>query len=134
MKENTKFIKVVYLLGVIVDGIWAVILAFPSLYKVITNNPSLELSLQFKVILIITSSLMFGWTLLLFWAYKEPIERRFILIITAFPVVFGIFIGTLISYLNGSSIAIIFVVKTLLILILLIIAYIKSEIIFRNRQ
>jgi hypothetical protein len=33
--------------------------------------------------------LMVGWTVLLFWANLRPVERRDVLLITAFPVVVG---------------------------------------------
>jgi len=33
--------------------------------------------------------LMIGWTVLLFWADRRPVERKNVLLITAFPVVLG---------------------------------------------
>jgi hypothetical protein len=40
--------------------------------------------------LIIASSLMWGWTLLLVWADQKPMERKGILLLTTFPVIFGL--------------------------------------------
>ncbi len=37
------------------------------------------------------ASLMFGWTVLLLWAYRRPMERRGVLLITIFPVIVGLF-------------------------------------------
>ena len=36
------------------------------------------------------ASLMFGWTLLLIWGYRRPVERRGLLLITIFPVIAGL--------------------------------------------
>lgn len=36
------------------------------------------------------ASLMAGWTLLLIWADRKPVERRGVLPLTIFPVIFGI--------------------------------------------
>jgi hypothetical protein len=127
MNRNIKFIKGVYLLGVVIDGLWVIILAIPSLYKIITNNSSLEISVRIYPLFYVAASLMLGWTILLFLGYQKPIERRFILLLTAYPVVLGIFIATLISFLNGSTMALFFVVKTFLILIIYTIAFLQAN-------
>ena len=134
MYKDTKFIKRIYLLGIVLDGLWVIILAIPSLYKIVTNNPSFEITTRIYSLFIIAASLMLGWTILLFLGYKKPIERRFILLLTAYPVVLGIFIAALISFLNGNSMAIVFVIKTFLILLLYTFAFFKAEKIYQSRQ
>ncbi len=37
------------------------------------------------------ASLMLGWTILLLWADRKPIERKFILLLTFFPVITSFF-------------------------------------------
>lgn len=37
-----------------------------------------------------SASLMFGWSLLLIWADRRPVERKGILLLTIFPVVTGL--------------------------------------------
>ncbi len=48
----------------------------------------------------IGAPLMLGWTLLLLWAYKKPMERRFVSMLTLI-VVLGIAIGGVVSVCNG---------------------------------
>ncbi len=36
---------------------------------------------------------MLGWTFLLIWADRKPLERRFVMLLTVFPVVFGMVAG-----------------------------------------
>lgn len=49
----------------------------------------LELTAEFKYAMRYGAPLMIGWTVLLFWADRKPVERKDILLITAFPVVVG---------------------------------------------
>ena len=108
MSDEIRITKFAFLLGAVLDGFWAVALAFPSLYIVVTGN-SIVMTTPVRVVFIIAASLMFGWTFLLIWGYLKPVERRFILLLTAFPAVFGIFIGTLLGFFEKSFPAIIFV-------------------------
>ena len=39
------------------------------------------------------AALMWGWTLLLLWADRKPVERRGVLLLTVFPVVVGLIIN-----------------------------------------
>jgi hypothetical protein len=39
------------------------------------------------------ASLMLGWTFLLMWADRKPVERRGVLLLTVFPVLFGLIIS-----------------------------------------
>lgn len=55
---------------------------------------------------------MAGWTLLLLWAVRKPIERRVVILLTAFPVVSGLFVVALIGFLNGSTINLWILIKT----------------------
>lgn len=69
---------------------------------------------------------MTGWTFLLIWAVKKPIERRGVIFLTAFPVVFGMFIITLIQLLNGKTIIIWAMVKTIVLFTSMIYSYLLA--------
>ena len=47
------------------------------------------------------ASLMFGWSLLLIWAYRKPVERKGILVITIFPVITGLMASGLYAVAAG---------------------------------
>ncbi|MFZ1291296.1 MAG: hypothetical protein WAR79_14460 [Melioribacteraceae bacterium] len=81
----------------------------------------------------IAGSLMLGWTILLIWVLLKPIERRFILILTA-SVVLCLFIITLISVLNGRPVAIWLLIKIFIIIILMTYSYFKADRIARNQN
>jgi len=71
----------------------------------------------------IGGSLMTGWTFLLLWAVRKPIERRVVILLTAFPVVFGLFIVALIGFLEGNSFYIWILIKCLILFISMVTSY-----------
>jgi hypothetical protein len=47
------------------------------------------------------ASLMIGWTFLLIWADRSPVERRGVLLLTVFPVLFGLIIAGIYAVAAG---------------------------------
>jgi hypothetical protein len=47
------------------------------------------------------AALMAGWTVLLLWADRKPVERRGVLLITVFPVIAGLNAARYYLYLGG---------------------------------
>ncbi len=129
MNEQQKkmfWIKFPYWLGIGADALWAVGLLFPSVFGILTGNPDFNPDLQVRTIMGIGGSLMTGWTFLLIWAVRKPIERRFVILLTAFPVVFGLFITTLIGILNGNTSTIWLLIKTTILFIFMINSYLLA--------
>ena len=96
MKKNIILhLRVCYWLGIIVDGITAISMVYFQFF-----NFSLQ-SYDFVDDKYTSLGLMIGWTCLLFWADRNPFERKGIILLTVFPVVF-IIIGTeIIGMING---------------------------------
>lgn len=127
--QNQKMflIKVAYWLGIGADALWAVVLLFPQIFGIITGIPDFNPDLLTRLIMGMGGTLMTGWTFLLLWAVKKPIERRFVILLTAFPVVFGMFIVALIGYLKGNTFNIWILVKTSLLFISMVTSYILAK-------
>lgn len=125
-KKRMFLIKIAYWLGIVADGLWAVALLVPQVFGVLTGNPNFYPDLQTRLIMGIGGSLMTGWTLLLIWAGRKPVERRVVILLTAFPVVFGLFITTLIGVLNGNTSTIWLLFKTAILFILMINSYLVA--------
>jgi hypothetical protein len=47
------------------------------------------------------ASLMLGWTALLLWATRRPIERRGVLLLTAVPVIVGLVVNEIAGLADG---------------------------------
>ncbi len=127
-KQQKKmfWIKFPYWLGIGADALWAVGLLFPAVFGILIGNPDFNPDLQVRTIMGVGGSLMTGWTFLLLWAVRKPIERRFVILLTAFPVVFGLFITTLIGVLNGNTYTIWLLIKTTILFIFMINSYLLA--------
>ena len=119
-------IKLPYWLGIGADALWAVALLFPQVYGILTVQTDFNPDLQTKLIMGIGGSLMTGWTLLLIWAVINPIERRFIALLTVFPVIFGLLIVTLIGIREGNGSNIWILIKISILCVMMITSYILA--------
>jgi hypothetical protein len=119
-------IKLPYWLGIIVDALWAVALFSPSVFGLLIGNPDFDPDVQIRLVMGIGGTLMTGWTILLLWAVQDPIDRKMVALITAFPVILGMFIIALIGLINGSVSNIWILTKTLLLIILFTKSYIRA--------
>jgi hypothetical protein len=87
MKNKTLLLRICYWWGIIADGIVAVQMLFPKLYLRF-NGIDLVPDIGVTYGLLNGAPLMLGWTLLLFWADRKPLERKGVLLVTL-PVVAG---------------------------------------------
>ena len=126
LQSNKKmiFIKSTYWLGIAADALWAVALLVPSVFGIILSNPEFNPDMQTRLIMGIGGSLMTGWTFLLIWAVRKPIERKMVALLTAFPVVVGLFIVALLGYLAGNTSNIWILIKTIILFICMVTSYI----------
>ncbi len=70
---------------------------------------------------------MIGWTILLLCGLLKPIERKGILIITVFPVVFLYLIYDIIQLFNGATSVVSVLIIRCFLITLLIAAYIFAN-------
>jgi len=86
--RQVLWLRIAYWAGIIMDAIAAIQMLFP---RVLVRAYGIDLvpSAEFSFALRYGAPLMIGWTVLLFWADRKPVERKDILLITAFPVVVG---------------------------------------------
>jgi len=89
--ENIKmfFIKFPYWLGIGADVLWAIGLLFPDAYACIMGLQDFNPDFTTMQIMRIGGVMMIGWTVILLWAVNKPVENRFVILITACPIVVG---------------------------------------------
>ena len=124
-KTRIFLIKLPYWLGIVADALWAVGLLYPPVFGLLTGNPDFNPDMQMQLVMGIGGSLMTGWTLLLVWAVRRPIERRVVILLTAL-VVLGMFIITLIGVLERETSNIWLLVKTTILMISMVTSYILA--------
>lgn len=126
-KKILLLIKFPYWLGIFADAIWAIALLCPSVYSILIGNSNFHPDLQYRLTMSIGGVLMMGWTILLLWGVRNPIERRFVILLTAFPVVFGLSIVSLIAYISGNPTSLWIVFKTTILFVTMIISYVLAR-------
>jgi hypothetical protein len=133
MSEKKLFlIKCPYWLGIGADALWTVALFFPSVFGLLIGGSDFDPDLQTRLIMGVGGSLMFGWTLLLVWGVQDPIGRKGVSLLTAFPVVFGMFFVSLIGYINGSDGNVWILIKTAVLFIFMIVSYVSANRMYRG--
>jgi len=80
MKNKIIWLRISYWIGAIVDGLAALRMLFPKI----------AYGVEYRYALGLGASLMIGWTFLLVWADRRPMERKGVLPLTVFPVITGI--------------------------------------------
>ncbi len=80
MKRKILFLRASYWIGIVADAIVGVRMLIPKMMG----------ETGFTYAMGTSAALMFGWTVLLFWADRKPVERKGILLITIFPVMTGL--------------------------------------------
>ncbi len=122
-QKELLFIKSTYWLGAIADALWAVGLLIPGVFSFLTGEPNFNPDFNMLQVMRIGGVLMAGWTVLLIWGALKPIERRGVLLITAFPVIFGLIIVVFLGLLNGDRSNIWLLIKTLVLFTAMMISY-----------
>ena len=115
-------IKFPYWLGIAADALWAAALLFPPVFGVLTGVDDFSPDWQMQSVMTIGGVLMAGWTVLLLWAVQRPIERRFVILLTAI-VVAALFLLTLSNVLKGNSNEYWVLIKCLVLFVTMITSY-----------
>jgi len=92
MDKKVVFIRLVYWYGAILDFLVFLDMIMSIIFEFSLMMPNISTDLSYKYQTGTGAFLMLGWTLLLIWADRKPIERKDILILTAIPVVLGIMV------------------------------------------
>ena len=120
------FIKFPYWLGIAADALWAAALLFPPVFGVLTGVDDFSPDWQMQSVMTIGGVLMAGWTVLLLWAVQRPIERRFVILLTAILVT-AFFLLALVNILKGNTNEYWVLIKCLVLFVTMITSYSLSS-------
>lgn len=83
MEKNkaAQWLKAAFLVGAIVDAAAMLPMLLPSMARFFWGFDGVTGAYLFAMGM--GAALMLGWTLLLLWAWKKPLERRFVAVLTA---------------------------------------------------
>ena len=125
METRRKMFLIVlpYWLGIVADALWAVALFSPTIFGLLLGRPDFHPEAEVRLIMAIGGILMTGWTCLLVWAVQDPIGRRAVILLTAFPVVFGLFLAALFGFIKGGTFSAWILVKTTILFVSMVVSY-----------
>lgn len=118
-------IKLPYWLGIAADALWAIALFFPVVFGALTGVDDFSPDWQLRSVMAIGGVLMAGWTVLLFWAVQRPVERRFVVLLTAL-VVAALFLLELINVLKGNTSEYWILIKCLILFAAMLTSYLLA--------
>jgi len=93
MNQRILWLRISYWTGAIIDGLAAIQMLVPAIFAATNKLPDFHPGAEYKYAMGMGASLMLGWTFLLIWADRKPMERKGILPITVFPVIFGMVVN-----------------------------------------
>lgn len=93
MRKKITLLRFCYWIGAVADALAAIMMLFPKLGGVMYGISDFNPGDDYRYAMGMGASLMLGWTFLLIWADRRPLERRGVLLLTVFPVLFGLIIA-----------------------------------------
>jgi len=82
-----RWLRISYWAGATADAAAAVAMLFPAVGAALYGMEAFEAGSEYRYAMRLGASLMIGWTLLLIWADRRPLERRGVLPITVVVIV-----------------------------------------------
>ncbi len=103
MKTNDAifWLRMSYWAGAVLDALAALSMLFPSLFAATNRLPNFQPGIEFNYAMGMGASLMLGWTALLVWADRKPLERKGVLLLTFAPVVLGLVANEIVAVRTG---------------------------------
>ncbi len=130
-KARIIILRIGFWVGAILDALNVIVMLFPTIGGAMMGLENFNPSIEYKYAMGLGASLMTGWTFLLIWADRKPLERRFIALLTVFPVIIGIAVSNILVISTGF-INFVNMIPLFAIQIILTILFISGFILTRN--
>jgi hypothetical protein len=101
MKKQILWLRISYWTGAIIDGLMLFPMLSPKIGGAMMGIKDFSPGPDYLYAMGIGASLMAGWTVLLLWADRKPVERKGILLITVVPVVVGLALAGIAAVTSG---------------------------------
>jgi hypothetical protein len=101
MKNMARFIGACYYAGAAADALAVLPLCFPEIARAMFGLREAGTGGDYLYASRVAASLMLGWTFLLLWASRRPVERRGVLLLTLLPVLAGLIASSVLAVGSG---------------------------------
>jgi hypothetical protein len=99
--DAVRWLRISYWAGAVLDALAALSMLSPQLFAATNRLPDFHPGVEYRYAMGMGASLMLGWTVLLLWADRKPVERKGVLLITLLPVVLGLVLNEVIAVRAG---------------------------------
>lgn len=86
MDKRILMLRFSYWTGAVLDALWVIPMLFPQVGGRLFGLKNFNPDGKFRYVSACGAALMLGWTALLLWADRKPVERRGVLLLTILPV------------------------------------------------
>ena len=100
IESRVRFAKAVCILGAVFDALTLPPMLLPKMGEKMFGMQNFFPGPDYRYAMNVGASLMLGWTLLLLWAARRPVERAAVLLLTV-VVVLGLFAAGMSAVLSG---------------------------------
>ena len=90
MADAIRWLRISYWFGTVTDCLAAAQMLHRPLFKFGMGLSAFTPGADYRYAMGMGASLMLGWTALLLWADRKPLERKGVLLLTVFPVIAGL--------------------------------------------
>jgi hypothetical protein len=121
-------LRVTYWWGIIADAVETVRMVFPNFF-IASTGANVRQDPGFNLALMYGAPVMLGWTLILFWADRKPVERRGVLL-CLIPVVIAYFFVEVLAVSGGiiplKNMLPVFIIQPVF-LFMIVLSYLKTR-------
>ncbi len=123
MKDRPVFwLRISYWAGAVLDFMAALVMLIPALFVFVNRPTDFQADFTYRYAMGMGAPLMIGWTVLLLWADRKPVERKGVLPITLLVVAGEIAVqiwGVMIGFVPFSALLPTFVIQAILVVLFL---------------
>jgi hypothetical protein len=101
MDDAIRWLRISFWAGAILDGVAVIPMLVPSVGAAAYGLGDFRPGPEYRYAMGLAASLMLGWTCLLLWAARRPLERRGVLLLTICPVLPGLMLAGAFAVASG---------------------------------
>ncbi|MHA2232503.1 MAG: hypothetical protein ACXAB4_08420 [Candidatus Hodarchaeales archaeon] len=110
IENKVLLLRIAFWIGAVMDGIYALNMSLVWLIDSYSGVDPIQLmrftsGLESRYAWGVAASLMVAWTCLLIWADRKPVERKDVLLLTAFPLLFSLLIDVVFAIATDLAVA-----------------------------
>ena len=101
MDNRVRWLRISYWTGAAADALVVLPMLSPAIGGALFGIEDFDPAEDYRYAMALGASLMLGWTFLLLWADRRPVERRGILLLTVCPVLVGLVVAGIYAVASG---------------------------------